>query len=72
MPFKNTPMTLAERDQQINELNRQIKMYNNFLGGTKLTKEEINNLRTLESYLKYNGRGGKHDFAAIKSLLNEK
>jgi hypothetical protein len=66
--------TLAERDKLISHLQSQINGYKAFLGGgkTKLTEEESNKLRTLESYLKDNGRGGEKDFATINSLLNEK
>lgn len=61
--------TLAERDKLINHLQGLIEENNRFLGGTKLTNEDAYKLRTLESYLNDNGRGGKKDLATINALL---
>lgn len=64
--------TLAERDKMINHLQGLIEENNRFLGCTKLTNEEADKLRTLETYLNDNGRGEKKDLATINSLLSQK
>lgn len=61
--------TLAERDKLINHMQDLINQNTRFLGGTKLTSEETTKLRTLESYLKENGRGGEKDLTTLNSLL---
>jgi hypothetical protein len=64
--------TLAERDKLINHLQGLIEQNTRFLGGTKLTKDEKEKLRTLESYLKDNDRGGEKDLQTIDALLEHK
>ena len=63
--------TLAERDKMINPLQGLIKENRRFLGGTKLSNEEADKLRTLDDYLKDNGRGGEKDLATINALLSQ-
>lgn len=64
--------TLAKRDNIINQLQAQIDAHKTFLGGgVKLTDEEKDKLRKLESYLKKYGRGGdKKDLETIASLIS--
>jgi len=63
--------TLADRDKLINHLQDQINSHMNFLGGgVKLSNEEKEKLKTLESYLKEYGSGkDKRDLDAVSSLL---
>ncbi len=61
--------SLADRDKLISHLQDQIDGYNAFLGGgTRLTEEEKDKLRVLESYLKEHGE--KKDLETIASLIS--
>ena len=63
--------TLAKRDKIINHLQGLIEENRRFSGGTKLSNEEADKLRTLDDYLKDNGRGGEKDLATINALLSQ-
>jgi hypothetical protein len=63
--------TLAERDKLINHLQSLIEQNTRFLGGTKLTNDEKDKLRTLDDYLKEHNRGGEKDLKTIDALLSQ-
>jgi len=65
--------TLAERDKLINHLQSLIAGHKLFLGGggSRLTEEEQNKLKTLEDYLKNIGRGGEKDLETVSALLTQ-
>jgi hypothetical protein len=61
--------TLARRDKIINHLQSLIDNNKMLLGGSGLTSDEKDKLRTLENYLKEHKPGGEKDLATVRALL---